>query len=508
MTGRPNRRPNRHPVRHREGGRGPDAVVIGTGPNGLAAGVTLARAGLQVELFEAADTIGGGLRTLPLFDSEVLHDICSAVHPMAPASPFFRAFDLAAHGVDLITPTLSYAHPLADGRAALAWRDLATTADALGVDGPAWRDLMEPLIAHSAQVVAFFLSDQRTLPADPTTPLLLAHRILRHGTALAHRQFRTEEAAALLAGTAAHAIGRLPSLAGGAIALLLGHLAHTTGWPLPRGGSAQIAKAMAADITAHGGVIHTGTRITDLGALPPSRVVLADVSPKGLLEIAGANLPHRYARALESFRYGPAAAKVDFLVSDPIPWANPQLRTAGTIHLGGTQRELYAAESSTARGRLPRHPFMLIVDPAVTDPDRARAGRRPVWAYAHVPHGDPANRATLVRETIERYAPGFQDTILAERVVSAAQWEAYNPNYVGGDIGAGAITLRQTFFRPTIRWNPYRTPLPGLYLCSASTPPGPAVHGMPGYLAARSALRREFGIHLPKTAYPAASSPR
>ncbi|WP_327068568.1 phytoene desaturase family protein [Kitasatospora sp. NBC_01302] len=477
-------------------GGAPDAVVIGTGPNGLAAGVTLARAGLRVELYEAAGTIGGGLRSLPLFDSQVLHDICAAVHPMGAASPFFRAFDLAAHGVELLRAPVAYGHPLPTGPAALAWHDLDATVAGLGADGPAWRRLMAPLVEHSTEVVRLFLSDLRTPPTDLATPLLLAERILRHGTVLARHQFRTEQAAALLAGVAAHGVGRLPSPAAGAIAVLLGHLAHSSGWPLARGGSQAIARALADDITAHGGVIHTGTPVTDLRELPRAKAVLADVAPKGLLALAGPRLPAGYARQLARYRYGPAAAKVDYLVDGAVPWADAGLRQAGTVHLGGTRAQLYAGETLTARGQLSPSPFVLVVDPAVTDPGRAHGGRRPVWAYAHVPHGDPVDRHELVTSAIERHAPGFRDTVLAHRTVTGAQWEAYNPNYVGGDIGAGAISLRQSLFRPAVRWNPYRTPLPGLYLCSAATPPGPAVHGMSGHLAARAALRREFGIRL------------
>ncbi|MER6915080.1 NAD(P)/FAD-dependent oxidoreductase [Streptomyces sp. NPDC000594] len=476
----------------------PDVVIVGTGPNGLAAGVTLARAGLRVELYERDGQIGGGLRTASLFDSDIVHDICSAVHPMAAASRFFREFDLAARGVELLSPEVSYAHPLDDGRAALAFRDLDATCAGLGRDGDRWRALMRPLAEHSTGTVDFVLSGQRALPRDLVAPLLLARGMLVHGTRLTRRRFRDEPARALLTGVAAHGVGKLPSLASGAVALLLGHLAHTgAGWPLPRGGSARIADALAADIIAHGGVFHTGVEVTDLAELPAAKAVLLDVSPKGLRALAGARLPSRYARALDAFRYGPGAAKVDFLVSEPIPWAAPEVGTAGTVHLGGTQAEMFRQETLTARGVRTDEPFVLLVDPAVTDPGRARGGVRPVWAYAHVPHGDPTDPGDLVRDRIERYAPGFRATVLAQRSVSASGLERYNPNYVGGDIGAGAMTLGQSVLRPTARFDSYRTPLPGVYLCSASTPPGPSVHGMSGYLAALSALRREFAIRTP-----------
>ncbi|MFI1265346.1 MULTISPECIES: phytoene desaturase family protein [Streptomyces] len=471
-----------------------DVAVVGTGPNGLAAGVVLARAGLAVELYEGAETLGGGLRTAPLFDSGVVHDLCSAVHPMAAASPFFREFDLAARGVDLLHPEISYAHPLDGGRAALAHRSLAETCAHLGADGPRWRRLMGPLLEHSEGVVDLVFTGPRGLPRDPAAALLLARRLAVHGTRLGAAHFRGEEAAALLTGVAAHAVGRLPSLASGAVALLLGHLAHGTGWPLPRGGSGRIAEVMAEDITAHGGVFHTGQTVESLDQLGHARTVLLDTGPKGFLALAAGRLPRGYAHALERFRYGPGAAKVDFLVSEPIPWADPAVGRAGTVHLGGVRAETVRQETLTARGVRTGEPFVLLVDPAVADPGRALPGKRPVWAYAHVPNGDPTDPYELVRARIERYAPGFGDTVIDHRSTAAAHYEAYNPNYVGGDIGSGAMTLYQSLARPVPRLDPYRTPLPGVFLCSSATPPGPGVHGMSGYMAALSALRRCFGI--------------
>lgn len=471
-----------------------DVAIVGTGPNGLAAGVVLARAGLSVELYEAAETIGGGLRTESLFDSGVVHDICSAIHPMAAASPFFRAFDLAARGVELLQPEISYAHPLDGGRTALAYRSLAQTCEHLGADGPRWRRLMGPLLEHSEAVVDLILSGQRTLPRGPAAALLLASRVAVHGSGLGAARFQGEEAPALLTGVAAHAVGKLPSLASAAVAMLLGHLAHGTGWPLPRGGSGRIARALAEDVTAHGGVFHTGHPVTDLAELRGARAVLLDISPKGFLALAGGRLPRAYARGLERFRYGPGAAKVDFLVSEPIPWSDPAVGRAGTVHLGGTHAEMVRQETANARGVRTGEPFVLVVDPATVDPGRALPGKRPVWAYAHVPNGDPTDPYDLVRARIGRHAPGFGDTVVAHRSVAAAAYEAYNPNYVGGDIGSGAMTLYQSIARPVPRFDPYRTPLPGVFLCSSATPPGPSVHGMSGYLAARSALRNCFDM--------------
>lgn len=464
-----------------------DAAIVGTGPNGLAAAVTLARAGLRVSLYEKAETAGGGLRTAPLFDTDVQHDICSAVHPMAAASAFFRQFDLQARGVRLLQPEVPYAHPLPGSRVAAAWRDLARTADHLGVDGPRWQRLMQPLVSRSAAVVDLILASQRTIPRDLVTPAVLASRVLAHATRVT--PFTTPEASALLTGVAAHAVGRLPSLASATVAVLLSHIAHSSGWPLPEGGSARIAEAMIADIEAHGGTLHTGHRVKDLSEFGDIPLVLLDVGPKEFLSLAGQRLPTRYRRALNRYRYGPGAAKGDFLVNGPIPWANPVVGRAGTVHLGGARADIVRQENATAAGKRVTDPFLLVVDPAVTDPSRISGGKRPVWAYAHVPNGDTRNPIKLIRERIEQYAPGFTDTIVASHGTSAAELAAYNPNYVGGDIAAGALTLRQSLARPTMRWDPYSTPLPGVYLCSAATPPGPSVHGMCGYLAALSALR-------------------
>ncbi|PZT75932.1 MULTISPECIES: phytoene desaturase family protein [unclassified Streptomyces] len=468
-----------------------DAAVVGTGPNGLAAAVTLARAGLKVALFEQADTIGGGLRTTSLFDSDVVHDICSAIHPMAAASPFFRAFDLPRRGVRLLQPDIPYAHPLPAGHATAAWRSLARTAEHLGPDGPHWTRLMAPLVARTREVSGLLLSNQRALPPGPAAPALLAPRVIAH--ARRRSPFTTPEARALFAGVAAHAVGRLPSLASAAVAMLLGHTAHSTGWPLPEGGSVRIAEALAADITAHGGTFHTGHRVRDLAELSGIPLIMLDTSPTGLIDLAGPRLPTRYARALARFRHGPGAAKADFLVSGPIPWTHSLPGQAGTVHLGGTRYDIHRAENTTAAGHPADTPFILVVDPAVTDPTRAAAGKRPVWAYAHVPHGDSRDPVDLIRRRIEEHAPGFTDTILASRGIPATRYAAYNPNYIGGDIGGGALTLRQVLARPALRPNPYATPLPGVYLCSASTPPGPSVHGMCGYYAALTALRRHHG---------------
>ncbi|KAA9154594.1 NAD(P)/FAD-dependent oxidoreductase [Amycolatopsis acidicola] len=473
---------------------GSDAIVVGSGPNGLAAAVILARAGLSVEMREAASDFGGGLRSRALFDRDVVHDVCSAVHPMAAAGRFFREFDLPARGVELCQPEISYGHPLDGGRAGLAYRSLGQTCEALGPDGARYARLMRPLIEHSQGVVDALFSDFRRIPPELTALPALPLRILLEGTTLARHVFRRDEAPAMLAGIAGHSIGRLPSLPAGGIIMLLGHLAHTTGWPLPQGGSRRIAEALVEDFLAHGGVLHTGSPVDDIRELAGAKAVLLDVGPRGFLDLAGEWMPPGYLRALRSYRYGPAAAKVDFLVSEPIPWANHELRRAGTVHVCGDKAAVYASENAAIQGKVPEQPYILLAEPLVTDPGRGLPHKRPVWAYCHVPNGSPVDPADRIRRQIERFAPGFSDTVLDVRSTTAPEFAKYNANYVGGDIAAGAVNLRQLLARPVPRWNPYRTPLSGVYLCSAATPPGPGVHGMCGYYAAETVLRREFGI--------------
>ncbi|GAA3576638.1 NAD(P)/FAD-dependent oxidoreductase [Amycolatopsis ultiminotia] len=450
----------------------------------------LARSGLSVAVYEAAVEPGGGARSARLFDADVVHDVCSAVHPMAAASPFFRQFDLSAHGVELCHPEVAYAHPIDEHRTAIAYADLERTCARLGVDSARWRRFMTPLVAHTDEVTEALLGDRRHLP-QPRTAALLASRILGTGA------FRSTEAQALLAGLAAHTLGRLPSPVGSGIAVLLGHLAHTTGWPVPRGGSETLTDALVADLCAHGGRVHTDARVTDLRQLAHARVVMLDLAPRGFLDIAASLLPDGYRRALQRVKYGPAAAKVDFLVSEPIPWRDPELHHAGTVHLGGTREAVYAAENAVAAGRRAPDPFVLLAQPMAADPSRGLPQKQPIWAYAHVPHGDPLDATEVVRRRIEQFAPGFGDTVRASRAVPASELEAYNANYVGGDIAATAVTVRQALARPIARWNPHRTPLSGVYLCSAATAPGPGVHGMCGWYAAKAALHREFGLDLP-----------
>ncbi|APU14666.1 MULTISPECIES: phytoene desaturase family protein [Actinoalloteichus] len=471
-----------------------DAVIVGAGPNGLAAAVILARAGLRVEVHEAAATPGGGARTEELTLPGHRHDVCSAVHPMGLASPFFRAFDLAAHGVRMLQPEVAYAHPLDGGRAGLAWRDLDRTADGLGVDGRAWRRLLAPLVRAWPGVVGVAMSDLRSPPPDPITAFALARRMVEQGSPLWNLRFRGETAPAMLTGVGAHAIAPPRGLAPAGAGLLLATLAHAVGWPIPEGGSGSVIAALVRDLIAHGGRVITGSRIDRLDQLPPANAVLLDLAPAGLLRLAEAELPSSYVRSLRRFRYGGAACKVDFVLTGPVPWSAPGCALAGTLHLIGTRAEAVAAERAVARGVHPDRPYVLAAQPGVVDSSRAPAGRHTLWTYAHVPNGSGVDVSAAVIAQIERFAPGFRDLVAATSVRTALDLERYDANDVGGDIAAGALTLWQTVARPVPRRDPYATPLDGVYLCSASTPPGPGVHGMAGLHAARRVLRARFGI--------------
>lgn len=471
-----------------------DAVVVGAGPNGLAAAIVLAGAGLEVEVYEAAPTVGGGTRTAETTLAGFRHDVCSAAHPMGLASPFFRAFDLAAHGVEMLSPAVSYAHPLDGGHAGLAWRDMDRTADGLGQDGPAWRSLLGPLVDRWQGLVGASMSDLRSLPSDLVTAARLALRVVEQGSPLWGARFRSSVAPALLTGVSAHAIAppRAPVPAG--VGLVLAALGHTVGWPIPSGGSQSIADAMAAELRRRGGRIVTGRRVDSLRELPCARAILLDLTPAGLLRIAGDSLPARYVRRLRSYRYGGGACKVDFALSGPVPWQASGCELAGTLHLVGSREETLAVEREVAAGRHPERPYVLAVQPGVVDPSRAPAGRHTLSTYAHVPHGSPLDLGDAVTAQVERFAPGFRDLVLARHVVPAADLHEHSPNLVGGDIAGGALSPWQMVMRPVAARDPYATPFPGVYLCSASTPPGPAVHGMCGLYAARQALRQRFGI--------------
>jgi phytoene dehydrogenase-like protein len=467
---------------------GADAIVVGSGPNGLAAAVTLARAGLAVHVIEGAATPGGGCRTQELTLPGFRHDVCSAVHPLAGASPFFAGTDLASRGVRLLTPKVAFAQPLDGGRAAALAGSVDETAASLGPDGGAYRRLVGPLVREVPLTLPALLAPLfRSVPAHPMAVARFGLEGLLPASVLS-RRFRGEEARALLAGTAAHTMLPLTSPLTAAYGLLFLMTAHAVGWPVVEGGSARIIEALTGELESLGGRVETGRWVRSLGDLPPARAVLLDVTPRQLIDLAGGRLTGRHRRALERFRYGPGVCKVDWALSGPVPWQAPACREAGTVHVGGAFAEVARSESEVSAGRHPERPFCLIAQPGVVDPGRAPAGQHTLWGYCHVPPASDVDMTARIEAQIERFAPGFRDLILARSVRTAAQMERHNPNYVGGDIGGGAGTLRQTVLRPTPRWNPYRTALPGVYLCSSSTPPGGGVHGMCGLWAARTVL--------------------
>lgn len=476
-----------------------NVTVVGSGPNGLTAAVICARAGLKVQVVEAQPTFGGGARTARDPDSAgVLHDVCSAVHPLALASPFFKEFDLAARGVRLVVPPISYANPLPGRPAVVAYRDLDRTCAELE-RGASFRRLLGPLVERSDDVVTLLLGDKRSLPKSPASALRLGLRMLAQGTP-AWGSLAGEDARALFTGVAAHIISRMPSLTAAGAGLMLATLAHSVGWPIPVGGSQAITDALIADLRAHGGELTAGVEVTAPPG-PPGSVVVFDTPPTALLRIYGDTLPARYAKALRRYTFGPGVAKVDFVLSGEIPWSDPRLGHAPTLHLGGTRAQMARAEADIAAGRHAPWPMVLAASPHVADPGRVdAAGRRPFWTYAHVPAGSTVDPTEAVTGVVERFAPGFRDVVVSARAVPAARMCDHNANYVGGDIGMGGNSAWRAIAGPTPRVNPWRTPISKVYLCSAATPPGGGVHGMAGYYAARTLLRREFGLGMPKLA--------
>jgi phytoene dehydrogenase-like protein len=470
-----------------------DAIVVGSGPNGLAAAVTLARAGLSVRVYERESTIGGGARTAELTLPGFRHDICSAVHPMALASEFFRRFDLVSR-IQLRQPEVAYGHPLDDGRAGIAYPSLDETARGLGLDGPAWHRMLAPLVSEWQALTSFTGNSLLRVPQHPGVLAAFALRVLEQGSPLWGLRFESEVAPAMMSGVSAHSILPLPGLAPAAAGLILATLAHGVGWPIPVGGSQAIVDALVDDLRAHGGEIVTSTEVTSLDELPPHRAVLLDTSPKALLRIAGDRVPARYGRALSRFRYGNAVAKLDLALNAPVPWANAELRKAGTVHVGGSHAQIARAEATVAAGKHATKPYVLVSQPGVVDDSRAPEGSQVLWAYTHVPRGSDVDQTEAIIAQIERFAPGFRDTIITHAGRTAVGEEQLNPNYVGGDISSGAATIGQLIRRPTLSLHPWQTPMPGVYLCSQSTPPGPGVNGSAGWHAARRALAVTFGI--------------
>lgn len=468
-----------------------DAVVVGAGPNGLTAALVLARAGLSVLVLEAHPKIGGGCRTEELTLPGFKHDVCSAIHPMGALSPAFRELELEKHGLEWVETSAPLAHPLPEDEAGLLRYQLEETARELGPDAHQWRSLCAPFLRDPA---AFFGEILRPIRV-PTRPALMARfglHALRSAEALA-RRFETAQARALFIGCAAHSILPLHLAGTASFGLVLALAGHAIGWPCARGGSGKIAEALAGALRAAGGEIRTGAPVRSLKDLPPARAVLFDLSPRQVARIAANELPPSYIGALERFEPGPGVFKIDWALNGPIPWKDARCNLAATVHVGGSAQEIIRSEAQVGRGEVPESPFVLVAQQSLFDATRAPEGKHTGWAYCHVPGGCETDMTDAIEKQIERFAPGFRDRILARHTRGPRGYEEYNENFIGGDIGGGANTLMQFIFRPVMRWNPYATPNPRFFLCSSSTPPGGGVHGMCGYWAARSALRRAFG---------------
>ena len=466
-----------------------DATVIGSGPNGLAAAITLAQNGKKVLVLEAKDTIGGGTRTAEITLPGFHHDICSAIHPLGIASPFFRNLPLKDFGLEWIFPPIAVAHPLDDGSAANLSNSVEESSASLGLDGRAYQRMITPLVAAWQEILSDILGPFPLPPRHPFSLIRFGLHAVRSAKGVAESQFQDTPARALLAGLAGHGMLPLEESTTASIALVLGLLSHAVGWPIPKGGSQAISNAMAAYLETLGGEIITGQEVTSLDQLPGSRLIMLDVTPRQVVEICGDKLPPGYRKKLDGYRYGPGVCKVDYALSGPIPWKDAICAQAGTVHLGGTLEEISISERAVWRGEHPEKPLVLLAQQSLFDDSRAPAGQHTAWAYSHTPHGSSRDVSQNIAAQIERFAPGFSDQILEKHVYTATEMQSYNPNYIGGDINGGVQDWRQLFTRPVARWSPYTTPVKGLYICSSSTPPGGGVHGMCGYHAAIRALR-------------------
>jgi phytoene dehydrogenase-like protein len=468
-----------------------DATIVGAGPNGLAAAITLARESRSVTMLERAAEVGGGARSAELTLPEFVHDVCSAVHPFGRTSPFFVEAGLERHGLRWVEPHAAFAHPLDDGTAVIVTRDIDNTARQLGRDAAAYRRLVGPLVRGFSDLIPDILSPFH-IPLWPRRAIRLARfgfDALQPATWLA-RRFRDEAARAVLAGVAAHSVLRLDEPISGAASIVMLGSAHHDGWPFPEGGAGRISQALAAELRLLGGTIETGRDVNALHDLPRSRVALFDTSPRALSEVARSRLPEGYRRKLRGYRYGPSVFKLDIAIEGPIPWRNEAVGLAGTVHVGGTFEEIARSEADAAAGRVNARPFVLLAQQSLFDRSRAPGSGNAVWAYSHVPHGSTVDFTEIILNQVERFAPGFRDRILKVSAISPADLEAYNPNNIAGDMSGGRIDLRQLFTRPVARLDPYTTPDPRLFLCSSSTPPGGGIHGMCGWHAAHSVLRR------------------
>lgn len=471
-----------------------DAVVVGSGPNGLAAAITLQREGLSVLLLEAAGTIGGGTRTTELTHPGFLHDVCSAIHPMAAASPFFRSLPLHEYGLTYIQPPVLAAHPFDDGQAAVLQTSLEDTAAALGQDQKAYHRLFAPLMRNWEKIHPQVLGPLLSLPRHPLAMAGFGLKALQSGRSLADKYFKTKEARGLWAGITAHSMLPLTAMTSASIGLVLGVVGHLHGWPVVKGGSQRMADALAAYFRSLGGEIRTDTTVTSLKELPEAKALLFDTDPRQLLQICGDRLSRFYRWQINRFKYGMGVFKIDWALDRPIPFRDEACRKAGTVHLGGTFEEVAASEELAWNGRHAERPFVLVAQQSLFDESRAPAGQHTGWAYCHVPHGSLRDMTSAIEDQVERFAPGFKDTILARHTFNTSEMQQYNANYIGGDINGGVINIAQLFNRPVLRGNPYRTSAKGMYICSASTPPGGGVHGMCGYNAAKTALKDVFGV--------------
>jgi phytoene dehydrogenase-like protein len=472
-----------------------DAVVVGSGPNGLAAAIALQQAGLSVLLVEGKDTIGGGLRTAEITIPGFKHDICSAVHPMALASPFFSTLPLKQYGLEYIHPIIPAAHPLDNGTAAALYRSVSETAEDLGVDHQAYQDLIGPVVKNFDKLIGNLLSPL----TFPKHPILLAQFGLNalQSAAMIAKRFSTEKAKGLWGGMSAHSILPLNTLSTAAIGIVLSAVGHVHGWPIPKGGSQSIASALESYFISIGGQVQTGFMVKNIKELPSAKIVILDLTPKQLLEIASDELSGLYKWQLRNYRYGMGVFKMDWAISEPIPFTALQARQAGTVHIGNSFQEIAEGEKQSSNGMKAKKPFVLLAQPSISDPTRAPEGKHTAWAYCHVPSGSVTDMTAIIENQVERFAPGFKDTILAKQSMNTVEVQAYNPNYIGGDINGGVMDLSQLYTRPVLRLSPYRTSKKGLYICSSSTPPGGGVHGMCGYHAARQALSDVFNISIP-----------
>ncbi len=465
-----------------------DAVVVGSGPNGLAAAVELARNGRSVAVLEAEETIGGAVRSAEVTLPGFVHDLGSAIHPLGFASPFFKSLPLEEHGLEWVHPTAPLAHPFDDGTAAVLERSVAATSERLGPDAHAYRKLMQPLAEDSPRLASSLLGPLR-VPRHPFALAANGLRAIRPARVLAESLFEGEKARGLFAGNAAHSFLPLDQRPSAMFGLVMGTLGHAFGWPFPKGGSQKLADALVSYLLSLGGEVHADVRVKSVDEVPRTRAVLFDVAPRRLLDIAGEHFTERYRDALKRYRYGPGVFKLDFALDGPVPWKAKECLRAGTVHLGGTLDQVSAGESAVGRGEHPERPFVLLAQQSLFDSTRAPEGKHTVWAYCHAPNGSTFDMTGRIEDQIERFAPGFKERILAKTAMGTADLERWNANLVGGDINGGYMDLRQLLTRPMPRLNPYSTSANGLYICSSSTPPGGGVHGMCGYLAARAALR-------------------